>query len=53
MYVCVYVFIALTLEHKSSDVNDDESFEMFYQKYKDQVITLPLIPRQVVYCFMF
>lgn len=39
MYICiiVYVFIAFTLDHKTNDI-DSESFEMFYQKYQEQVI---------------
>lgn len=44
MYVpIVYVFIAFTLERKTSDVKNDESFEIFYLKYQEQVILLLIL----------
>lgn len=36
----VYVFIDFTLEHKINDVDNEKSFELFYQKYLEQVIII-------------
>lgn len=36
----MYIFIAFTLEHKTSDVDNNESFEMFYRKYQEQVYNI-------------
>lgn len=41
MYVCIlYIFIVFTLEYKTSNDDNNESFEMFYQKYQDQVYNI-------------
>jgi len=43
IYVCiVYLFINFTLEHKMNDVDNEKSFELFYQKYLEQVIIIIL-----------
>lgn len=40
---CVYVFIAFPLAYKTNDVENDESFEIFYLKHQEQVIILLLL----------